>query len=67
MKHLSELKLHNLGKTEMSKKEQAMLKGGCWFCSCGCKYSGSSGGGNSYYGGSSTNSNDSANDGGSWY
>lgn len=68
MKKLSKLKLTSLSQEELSKKEQSVLKGGCWFCSCGCKYAGSqSGSGDSHYGGSSTGSNDSANDGGSWW
>lgn len=68
MKTLNALKLHNLNQAEMAKKEQNLLKGGQYSCSCtcgaecGCKYAGGQTDPNdSYHGGSSTNDNGKAN------
>jgi len=68
MKKLSSLKLTSLYVDELNQQEQNSLKGGCIFCSCGCKYYGpKEGPTDSYYGGSSDSDNDAANDGGSWW
>lgn len=71
MKKLGKIKLNQLSKVEMKKKEMNMVKGGvdCW-CSCtcdctnncACLYAGEQcSTGDSYYGGSSTNDNSNAN------
>ncbi len=51
MKKLSSLKLNQLSKAEMEKREMNMLRGGS--CPCGCNYM--------YSGGSSTIDNGNAN------
>ena len=64
MKKLNSLKLNQLSKVEIEKREMNALKGGVCGCisSCGCQYSGSQcSSGDSYYGGSSVSSNDTAN------
>jgi natural product precursor len=66
MKSLSKLKLHDLSKAEMEKKELKLIKGGFFChssCSCPCLYEGTkSDPTDSYYGGSSTSDNSDAND-----
>jgi natural product precursor len=72
MKQLSKLKLHDLSRVEMEKRELSLIKGGdsctcCCIlpCNCPCLYEGTkSDPTDSYYGGSSSSANSSANDGG---
>ena len=71
MKKLEGLKLHELSKAEMAKKEQNLIKGGYDLpeiivtpCNCGCRYEGSkSGPDDCCYGGSSSSANFRANNG----
>ena len=72
MKKFKQLKINNLSKAEMKRRELNALRGGdvlCWCscgCSCPCKYEGpQSDPSDSYYGGSSTEENKKANGGGS--
>jgi len=61
---LTKLKLHDLSKAEMAKRELNLLKGGVCACvtSCLCSYAGTkSDPTDSKYGGSSTSSNENAN------
>ena len=63
MKKLNSLKLNQLNKAEIEKREMNILKGGnsCSDC-CPCRYEGSQcSSGDSYYGGSSHTANQSAN------
>ena len=43
MKNLGKLKLNQLSKAEIEKREMNALKGGDPTCGCGCHYSGSGG------------------------
>lgn len=56
MKTIGKLKLAQLSKAELSKREQNHLVGGDGCCLCGCVYA--------QYGGSSTSGNGGANEGG---
>ncbi len=61
MKKLKKLKLNQLSKAEMGKRELNHLRGGCGSM-CGCQYEGEQcSSGDSYYGGSSSNENAIAN------
>ena len=52
MKKLGKLKLNQLSKAELEKKEMKHLTGGDFLCSCGCLYAGEQcSSGASYYGG----------------
>jgi natural product precursor len=68
MKKLSKLKLNQLSKTELEKREMNMLNGGTCACTgagtpCSCAYEGPQCSSNdSYYGGSSNAQNANAND-----
>ncbi|WP_080903090.1 TIGR04149 family rSAM-modified RiPP [Parabacteroides sp. Marseille-P3160] len=62
MKKLGKLKLHDLSKAEMGKREQNVIKGGR--CICNCRYAGTqSDPTDSYYGGAPTENNFLANGG----
>ena len=59
MKKLGKLKLNQLGKAELEKKEMNHIKGGCY---CNCAYSGEQcSSGDDYWGGSSNIDNSNAN------
>jgi len=61
MKNLGKLKLNQLNKAEIEKREMNALRGGGG-CVCGCLYSGGQcSSGDSYYGGSSNVNNTCAN------
>jgi natural product precursor len=61
MKKLSKLKLNQLGKAEMDKREMQYLTGGC-SNACSCAYAGPQcSSGDDYYGGSSRTDNGQAN------
>ena len=64
MKKINKLRLNNLSKTEMEKREMNNLRGGTCGCvyACGCQYAGGQcSSGDSYYGGSSNTANGGAN------
>lgn len=68
MKEIKRISLSKLADSEIRQSDQKALKGGCWFCRCGCEYEGpQEGPGDDKYGGSSTGDNSNANDGGCWY
>lgn len=47
MKKLEKLVLSQLAKRELSWRQQAMIKGGKYNCTCGCCYAGGGGGSSS--------------------
>ncbi len=63
MKKLGKLKLNQLSKTEIEKREMNALRGGCACAAyCGCQYEGEQcSSGDSYYGGSTSDANADAN------
>ena len=63
MKKLRKLRLNQLSKNEMEKREMSALKGGCGGdCWCSCLYEGEQcPSGDDYYGGSSSSDNYYAN------
>lgn len=54
MKHLNKVKLNQLAKADLAKREMNALLGGAGCCGCGCYYEGQEGG-------STTSANGSAN------
>lgn len=65
MKKINKLKLNQLGKTELEKREMTTLKGGHCICAdqyCGCRYDGPwCGVTDDYWGGSNHDDNHEAN------
>ncbi|VAW25164.1 hypothetical protein MNBD_BACTEROID01-355 [hydrothermal vent metagenome] len=62
MKKLKKLKLNQLSKAEVEKRELNALRGGCLCRGCGCLYEGEQcSSGDSYYGGADSGDNATAN------